>query len=340
MAIVELLSRDIIKYLVSQNTDGLHRKSGVALNKFSELHGNQTLEKCPNPTCLKEYIRDYRTRTAEDVHDHKTDRLCAACGGPLYDSIINFGETLPEKEITESFKQADIADLCIVLGSSLTVNPAAEIPKTVATRGKPLIIVNQQETPLDKHSTYKFTCSTDKFMEEIMSILQIPIPLWLLKRQFTVGYQILEDNTSTLTLKGIDRDGCPATIFNGVKLYLPVNFFTEIPSLTLEPFQFKIEKKFNPSKLSIEDIVINWSNNYIKKILNRLNVNHSSAKTKEEKAELIIKYANTIDQTAQLTLSFFGHYHEPDYTLNLLLTENTDFTELISYDVTTGLWSN
>jgi len=338
MAIVSLLQNDIIKYLVSQNTDGLHRKSGVRLDRFAELHGNQTLEKCHNESCRKEYIRDYRTRSAANVHDHKTDRLCSACGGPLYDSIINFGESLPENELNEAFKQANLADLCIVLGSSLTVTPAADIPKKVAKRGK-LIIVNQQETPLDSISSYKLTCSTDQFMQEIMSLLQISIPPWFLERQFNLDYKILVDNKSTLTIQGIDRDECPASIFKSVNLLLPVNYFTASHSLTEEPFKWDVVMKFNPCKLGVEDIVLNWSDNFLKKILNKLNVNHSSAKTKEEKAELVIKYSKTIDQTALISFSFFGHYNEPDYLFKLSLTEDQEITQLISYDVTTGLWS-
>jgi len=270
------------------------------------------------------------------VHDHKTDRLCTACGSPLYDSIINFGESLPENELNEAFKQANLADLCIVLGSSLTVTPAADIPKKVAKRGK-LIIVNQQETPLDSISSYKLTCSTDQFMQEIMSLLQISIPPWILERQFNLDYKIL-DNRSTLTIQGIDRDGCPASIFKSVNLFLPVNYFTTSHSLTEEPFMWSVVMKYDPSKLGVEDIVLNWSDNFLKKSLNKLNVN-SSAKTKEEKAELVIKYSKTIDQTALITFSFYGHYHEPDFLFKLSLTENQEITQLISYDVTTRLWS-
>lgn len=67
-------------------------------------------------------------RTAKKVHDHKTGRKCA-CGGDLYDSIINFGENLPEKELNNGFEHSEKADLCLAMGSSLTVTPAADMPK-------------------------------------------------------------------------------------------------------------------------------------------------------------------------------------------------------------------
>jgi len=66
------------------------------------------------------------------VFDHKTGRLCENCGGMLYDTIINFGENLPKAELTNGFKNSKQADVCLVLGSSLRVTPAANMPGEVA----------------------------------------------------------------------------------------------------------------------------------------------------------------------------------------------------------------
>lgn len=68
------------------------------------------------------------------MHDHKTTRKCddPTCKGQLHDSIINFGENLPEKELNDGFKHSEIADLHIVLGSSLRVTPAADMPAATA----------------------------------------------------------------------------------------------------------------------------------------------------------------------------------------------------------------
>jgi len=83
MSIVRLAEKGIVKYLVSQNTDGLHRKSGIDPSKLSELHGNSNLEQCEK--CGKQYLRDFRVRSAMDVHDHQTGRSCSVpgCGGSL-----------------------------------------------------------------------------------------------------------------------------------------------------------------------------------------------------------------------------------------------------------------
>lgn len=70
---------------MSQNTDGLHLKSGIDFEKLTELHGNTNLEHCNS--CGKHYLRDYRVRTAEIATEHKTGRHCddPSCRGELVD---------------------------------------------------------------------------------------------------------------------------------------------------------------------------------------------------------------------------------------------------------------
>ena len=76
------------------------------------------------------------------MFDHATSRKCAdpECGGVLQDSIINFGEALPEQELENAFKEGDTADLCIVLGSSLRVQPANHVPRKVHKSGGKVVI--------------------------------------------------------------------------------------------------------------------------------------------------------------------------------------------------------
>lgn len=99
MALKELMDRDILKFIISQNLDGLHLKSGIPAKQIYELHGNSNLEVCEK--CNQNYLRDFRVRDAKKAGDHKTSRKCDKkdCGGQLYDSDINFGENLKSEII-------------------------------------------------------------------------------------------------------------------------------------------------------------------------------------------------------------------------------------------------
>ena len=102
-----------MKCVISQNCDGLHLRSGLNPTGLAELHGNMNLEICS--TCGTKYLRDFDT---EGNGRHYTGRRCdkPTCRGRLKDSIINFGEDLPQDELDKAFDHAEQADLCLVLG--------------------------------------------------------------------------------------------------------------------------------------------------------------------------------------------------------------------------------
>ena len=121
MSFVALHDAGLLKFLISQNVDGLHRKSGIPPEAIAELHGNTNLELCT--TCQREYLRDFRVRNAQGVFEHKTGRKCddPACKGDLADTIINFKENLREKDLDLGFGHSEQADLHLIMGSSLRV---------------------------------------------------------------------------------------------------------------------------------------------------------------------------------------------------------------------------
>ena len=181
MAIKKLVDDGLVKFVVSQNIDGLHLKSGIPVEKIAELHGNSNKEFCKK--CNKVYLRNYRTRNATHVHDHKTGRKCI-CGEELFDSIINFGENLPEDELEKAEIQSTSADLAIVLGTSLRVSPACNLPLMIKPEGK-LIICNLQKTPFDeKHNSMVIHAKCDELMKNVMEILGIQIPDFIFELNF------------------------------------------------------------------------------------------------------------------------------------------------------------
>merc|ERR1712156_1280979 len=236
MALVSLMTTGpkYLKCMISQNTDGLHRRSGMPVDQLCELHGNTTLEVCDE--CGRGYMRDYRCRGSlrkQKVHDHRTGRLCSIpkCRGKLHDTIINFGEDLNQDILDKVQENTDQCDVMLALGSSLTVTPAADLPEEVGDRWveqkekgqKPtdhLVIVNLQKTPLDDVCSLRIFAKIDDVMVPLMKELGLEIPEWKLQRFMKVKVDPIEDeeDKKLLTISAVDVDGIDATVFNNVQL--------------------------------------------------------------------------------------------------------------------------
>uniref|UniRef100_A0A914C8M8 protein acetyllysine N-acetyltransferase n=1 Tax=Acrobeloides nanus TaxID=290746 RepID=A0A914C8M8_9BILA len=235
MALVGLEKTGLLKFLISQNTDGLHRRSGFPPEKLAELHGNSNLEQCRK--CGREFLRDFSARSrSNDVHDHRTTRKCPVCNVHLYDTIINFSESLPEKPLQNGFINARKADLCLVLGSSLTVSPANQMPQDTAAYGGKLVICNMQKTPLDSIASLRVFAKADDLMTKVMEHLKLEIPEWVLKRWVKVK---LSDDNKTLIIAGVEPDGIPASILHSVELINTGDLAKTEPFLFKGPFEFK-----------------------------------------------------------------------------------------------------
>jgi NAD-dependent SIR2 family protein deacetylase len=141
LAIMELQGLGKLKFLISQNVDNLHLKSGVKPELLAELHGNITKLRCKN--CGNLISR------SEGVG------YCR-CGGELAKSVVDFGEPLPEKDLRLSFEHSRKSDLFVVVGSSLVVTPAADMPREALLSGAKLVIINQGETPFDQKASLRF----------------------------------------------------------------------------------------------------------------------------------------------------------------------------------------
>lgn len=128
-ALVSLMDSGKLTYIVSQNVDGLHLRSGVPRHKIAELHGNCFSERCSNTKCKLEYIREFEVET---VGFKPTGRSCTSCGSKLHDHVLDWEDALPVDELEASEKHAREADLAICLGTSLQITPACNLPlKTI-----------------------------------------------------------------------------------------------------------------------------------------------------------------------------------------------------------------
>ena len=241
MALVKLQQEGLVKFVVSQNTDGLHRRSGLDPSFLAELHGNTNMERCLK--CGSKFMRDFRTRTAKKVHDHLTGRSCddPKCGGPLVDSIINFNEDLPEDELENGFRHAKLADLCIVLGSSLRVYPAADIPGDMIKRGAKVVIVNLQKTPFNKNCSMEVHSTIDTLVLGLTKRLGLEVPSFKLKRCFAL--YVTDDD---LTIQGWDPSTKhPYSFLKGVNVELPS--LKSDYKLGKEPLHAKFPRRVTPS---------------------------------------------------------------------------------------------
>jgi NAD-dependent deacetylase len=88
--------------------------------------------------------------------DKSLEIATCKCGGRLVSSIVNFGDPLPKKDIEDSFRHSSYADLFVVVGSSLVVSPANDMPRVALRSGARLVIINQGKTPLDRSCHLRF----------------------------------------------------------------------------------------------------------------------------------------------------------------------------------------
>jgi NAD-dependent deacetylase len=155
LSLVELQRLGKLQFLITQNTDNLHRRSGIRPELLAELHGNGQLVRCLG--CDRLYARQevgwdtvrwgpgYRTQKPMPAQP-----ACAACGGRLISSVVNFGDPLPQKEMALAERHARNCDLMLVLGSSLVVTPASSLVGMALRSGARVVLANQGETPYDE----------------------------------------------------------------------------------------------------------------------------------------------------------------------------------------------
>ncbi len=131
----------MVKSVITQNIDGLHQKAGS--QQVHEVHGHMREATC---------IRCYQVIPADTLIEAFLERneipRCS-CGGVMKPNVILFGEQLPVDVLVAAQQDTSICDLMVVIGSSLTVEPVADLPLIALGHGARLIIVNYQPTHLD-----------------------------------------------------------------------------------------------------------------------------------------------------------------------------------------------
>ncbi|MDR2447920.1 MAG: NAD-dependent deacetylase [Treponema sp.] len=147
--LAELERRGLLKAVITQNIDLLHQKAGG--KRVIEAHGSPTVHYCLRCAGVRMSFEE----AAAIVKSGGTPR-CPHCDRPLKPAITFFGEALPIDALRQAQDEAQTADLMLTLGSSLTVNPAASLPRVTLAHGGDIVIVNDRETYLDRRACLLF----------------------------------------------------------------------------------------------------------------------------------------------------------------------------------------
>lgn len=158
-ALAELEKKGKRVSIVTQNIDGLHQKAGSS--EVYELHGTTAKYYCTK--CGEEFGMDYLRRRKENVPK------CNKCGAIIKPKVVLYGEMLDGDVVDGALKAIEKAELMIIGGTSLAVQPAASFVSYF--RGNGIVIINKESTPYDSYATLVFNEGLGGVFGEIMKTL-------------------------------------------------------------------------------------------------------------------------------------------------------------------------
>jgi NAD-dependent deacetylase len=158
--------------IVTQNVDGLHTRAAPEAARGAdsspalpvEVHGAIDRDKCSNCGA--------RTpgTTSVDTSSHGALPRCSTCNGMLRPDVVWFGETLEPEILSRAFQVAQDADLCLVVGTSALVQPAASVPLVTLQNGGALIEVNIERTPLSGEARVSLLGPSGEVLPELLDV--------------------------------------------------------------------------------------------------------------------------------------------------------------------------
>jgi NAD+-dependent protein deacetylase sirtuin 6 len=197
MALVGLMRARLVHYVVSQNIDGLHLRSGVPRSQLSELHGNMMLERCD--ACGLEV---HRTIDVGGVGLKPTGRACPRprCGSRLRDALLDWEDGLPEPDFGRALaeaakcrrpwgeKERGGGGLALCLGTSMQMSPARELPLDPPA-GR-VALVNLQPTEMDDECHLVVRARIDDVLYGVVKALGLRVPEYERRETFYLHHQV------------------------------------------------------------------------------------------------------------------------------------------------------
>ena len=164
LALTRLQKLGILKTIITQNIDGLHHRAGSS--SIYEIHG--TLNSL---TCVQCYQQYPSSEFIQPYLEAGVIPRCRRCGGLLKPDVILFEEQLPREVWRKAEEEVRKCDLMIVVGSSLEVNPVAQLPYKVVAQGGKLVIVNKQPTYMNSRADVVFNKDAAEVLPQIIENL-------------------------------------------------------------------------------------------------------------------------------------------------------------------------
>lgn len=163
-ALAEMEEAGVLDAVITQNVDGLHAAAGS--ESVIELHGNAQRVACES--CSRRYDAG---PVFEQVHEGEVPPRCEACEGVLKPDVVLFGEQLPAGTLQEAQAHASEADVFLAVGSSLTVQPAASLPRRATRDGGTLVLVNLDQTPFSGEADYEFRADVTDVLPAVVETI-------------------------------------------------------------------------------------------------------------------------------------------------------------------------
>jgi NAD-dependent deacetylase len=162
-AIARLVGTGKVGTVITQNVDNLHQDAGVPAHQVIELHGNAGYA-----TCLVCGLRHELAELRDPYLKLGSLPTCRTCGGIVKSATISFGQPMPVEAMRRADAVSRDCDLFIVLGSSLTVYPAAALPMVAKSNGAALAIVNREPTEIDGRADLVIHAEIGAVLKEIV----------------------------------------------------------------------------------------------------------------------------------------------------------------------------
>lgn len=167
VALAQLEAAGLVQRIITQNIDDLHQKAG-AVNVI-ELHGHLR-----SASCLECHTHYPAQHLWPAFLENGTIPHCPVCDAVLKPDVILFGEPPPYQSLRIAQEDALHCDVMLVVGSSLEVEPAADLPFLARRRGAKIIVVNLVPTPIDNRAEVVIQADASLALPRLVQLLAAP----------------------------------------------------------------------------------------------------------------------------------------------------------------------